>query len=122
MRPYCKKVTATGFMCGHGLPCPYHATPAPAPAEYPGPCARCGATADACACAGGESGPFRLTAREERLTRAAQRAIPWLVLLGDTIGNGTPADPDGRCAALADLHEALGADDVPNAYPARVPQ
>ena len=52
--------------------------------------------------------------REDKLVQAVKQAIPWLVLLGDYIGNGTKDDPEGRCAAIAALHDALGADDVPN--------
>jgi hypothetical protein len=80
--------------------------------------------AEGCACVGpgGESGPFR-PSREERLARAAQQAIPWLVLLGDYIGNGTRALPNGRCDAIMALR-ALGPDAsnaVPDGYPRRPP-
>lgn len=53
----------------------------------------------------------------EKARLAIKSAIPWLVLLGDYIGNGTNANPHGRCDALAALHEVLGDDDVANAYP-----
>lgn len=56
--------------------------------------------------------------REDKLVAAAKQAIPWLVLLGDLIGNGTPAQPNGRCEAILALSDALGADDdVPRGLP-----
>jgi len=56
--------------------------------------------------------------REKKLEAAAKRAIPWLVLLGDYIGNGVLGDENGRCNTIAALSEALGdADDVPRALP-----
>ena len=58
--------------------------------------------------------------REKKLEAAAKRTIPWLVLLGNHIGNGVPGDENGRCDALAALSEALGsADDVPRAIPGK---
>lgn len=41
------------------------------------------------------------------LVRALRLAEPWLVKLGDHIGNGTPEDPMGRCAALLAVRHAL---------------
>jgi len=41
------------------------------------------------------------------LVSAAMNAIPWLILLGDHIGNGTPDDPNGRCDAILALREAI---------------
>ncbi len=41
------------------------------------------------------------------LVRALRLAEPWLVKLGDHIGNGTPEDPMGRCAALLAVRRAL---------------
>ena len=92
--PTCKIVTSTGFLCGNGLPCPYHggsahATTATATAAVP-------------------------MTREDKLVQAAKQAIPWLVLLGDYIGDGTEDDPEGRCAAIAALRDALGADALQN--------
>lgn len=56
--------------------------------------------------------------REKELEAAAKRAIPWLVLLGDYIGNGVVGDWQGRCETIQALSEALGdADDVPRDYP-----
>lgn len=53
------------------------------------------------------------------LLAACQDAIPWLVLLGDYIGNGTKGDPDGRCEVIDLIHRALIAagNDVPNTLP-----
>ncbi|MFT3815793.1 MAG: hypothetical protein QM740_20915 [Acidovorax sp.] len=41
------------------------------------------------------------------LVRALRMAEPWLVKLGDHIGNGTPQDPMGRCNALLAVRRAL---------------
>lgn len=41
------------------------------------------------------------------LIRALRLAEPWLVKLGDLIGNGTPDDPMGRCTALLAVRRAL---------------
>lgn len=41
------------------------------------------------------------------LLRALRLAEPWLVKLGDHIGNGTPDDPMGRCTALLAVRRAL---------------
>lgn len=41
------------------------------------------------------------------LVRALRLAEPWLVKLGDHIGNGTPEDPMGRCAAVLAVRRAL---------------
>ena len=53
------------------------------------------------------------------LLAACQNALPWLVLLGDYIGNGTKGDPEGRCNAIDFIHRALIAagHDVPNSLP-----
>jgi hypothetical protein len=41
------------------------------------------------------------------LLAAAKMALPWLVLLGDKIGNGTPENPNGRCDAILALKDAI---------------
>jgi len=41
------------------------------------------------------------------LVRALRLAEPWLVKLGDHIGNGTRDDPMGRCTALLAVRRAL---------------
>lgn len=54
------------------------------------------------------------------LLAACQDALPWLILLGNYIGNGTKSDPDGRCNAIDLIHRALIAagHDIPNRLPA----
>ena len=39
--------------------------------------------------------------------QAIENSIPWMILLGDFIGNGTKEKPFGRCAAILRLHEAI---------------
>lgn len=53
------------------------------------------------------------------LLAACQDALPWLVLLGNYIGNGTKSDPEGRCNAIDLIHRALIAagHDIPNSLP-----
>jgi hypothetical protein len=41
---------------------------------------------------------------------AIQGALPWMILLGDYIGNGTKDDPMGRCNAILAMRNALGRD------------
>jgi hypothetical protein len=56
--------------------------------------------------------------REQQLEAAAKRAIPWLVLLGDFVGNGVCGDENGRCDTIQALRDALGdADNVVCGYP-----
>ena len=43
---------------------------------------------------------------------AIQGAMPWMILLGDYIGNGTKDDPVGRCKAILAMHKAIGRDTV----------
>ena len=38
---------------------------------------------------------------------AIQGAMPWMILLGDYIGNGTKDDPMGRCNAILAMRKAL---------------
>ena len=38
-------------------------------------------------------------------------ALPWMILLGDYIGNGTKDDPMGRCNAILKMNNALGRND-----------
>lgn len=47
------------------------------------------------------------------LARALRLAEPWLVKLGDHIGNGTPENPMGRCTALLALRRALARTSAP---------
>lgn len=42
---------------------------------------------------------------------AIQSAMPWMILLGDYIGNGTKDDPMGRCNAILKMNNALGRND-----------
>ena len=42
---------------------------------------------------------------------AIQGAMPWMILLGDYIGNGTKDDPMGRCNAILKMNNALGRND-----------
>lgn len=37
-----------------------------------------------------------------------KRALPYLVLLGDYIGNGPANDPEGRCALIAAIQDCVG--------------
>lgn len=37
-------------------------------------------------------------------------ALPWMILLGDYIGNGTKDDPMGRCNTILAMRKALGRD------------
>lgn len=53
---------------------------------------------------GTRNAPPAVTAQ---LVHALQLAEPWLVKLGDHIGNGTPQDPLGRCLALFAVRQAL---------------
>ena len=39
---------------------------------------------------------------------AIQGAMPWMILLGNYIGNGTKDDPMGRCNAILAMRKALG--------------
>lgn len=41
------------------------------------------------------------------LLGAATEAIPWLVRLGDFIGNGEGSKPTGRCEAIGALRDAI---------------
>jgi hypothetical protein len=42
-----------------------------------------------------------------RLRAACEKALPWLIRLGDLIGNGDGKDPMGRCDAVLAIREAL---------------
>lgn len=48
-----------------------------------------------------------LIAAAPELLTALKEALPWLLLLGDKIGNGTPTDPDGRCRAVLAVRDAI---------------
>jgi hypothetical protein len=55
-----------------------------------------------------------MTKRQEQLLAVAplaldtlQAALPYLVLLGDYIGNGTKEDPEGRCKVIERVTYAL---------------
>lgn len=41
---------------------------------------------------------------------AIKDALPWMILLGNYIGNGTKDDPMGRCNAILAMRNALGGD------------
>lgn len=56
--------------------------------------------------AGGDT-PATATVSVPALVRALRLAEPWLVKLGDHIGNGTPEDPMGRCNAVLAVRRAL---------------
>lgn len=45
----------------------------------------------------------------EQMMEAIRKAHPWLILLGDHIGNGTPENPMGRCEAVLALHNIIAA-------------
>ena len=49
----------------------------------------------------------RLIAAAPELLAALQATLPWLVLLGDHIGNGTKDAPNGRCDAILAARAAL---------------
>lgn len=59
--------------------------------------------------------PAAASAPAPLLVRALRLAEPWLVKLGDHIGNGTPDDPTGRCAALLAVRRALARSPAVNA-------
>jgi hypothetical protein len=48
-----------------------------------------------------------LHAASPTMLAALREALPWLIMLGDKIGNGTPDDPDGRCRAVAAVRAAI---------------
>jgi hypothetical protein len=50
----------------------------------------------------------QLQAERGRMRDAIKGALPWLILLGDHIGNGTQDDPMGRCDAILALRRAIG--------------
>ena len=53
-----------------------------------------------------------LNAEGNEMMFAIQGAMPWMILLGDYIGNGTKDDPVGRCKAILAMHKAIGMDTV----------
>lgn len=61
-----------------------------------------------------------LNAECREMMLAIQGAMPWMILLGDYIGNGTEGDPMGRCNAILAMHKALGRDDEETEDPERV--
>lgn len=68
-----------------------------------------------------------MTKRQEQLLAVApkaldalQAALPYLVLLGDYIGNGTKEDPEGRCKVIERVVSAL--DDAGMSYRVGRPQ
>jgi hypothetical protein len=52
-------------------------------------------------------GNARLFAAAPDMLAALKEALPWLVLLGDKIGNGTLTDPEGRCRAVLSVRNAI---------------
>lgn len=59
--------------------------------------------------------PTAASAPAPLLVRALRLAEPWLVKLGDHIGNGTPDDPMGRCTALLAVRRTLARSQDPDA-------
>ncbi len=55
----------------------------------------------------------RLMAAAPALAAALAQALPWLILLGDYIGNGTQANPMGRCDAILAARDALDGAGIP---------
>lgn len=51
-----------------------------------------------------------LNAEGNEMMFAIQGALPWMILLGDYIGNGTKDDPMGRCNAILAMRKALDRD------------
>lgn len=51
-----------------------------------------------------------LNAECNKMMFAIQGAMPWMIMLGDYIGNGTNDDPMGRCNAILAMRNALGRD------------
>jgi hypothetical protein len=51
------------------------------------------------------------------LMLAVQGALPWMILLGNYIGNGTKEDPMGRCNAILAMRDALGREDDDDGNP-----
>jgi hypothetical protein len=49
----------------------------------------------------------KLMGASPELAAALAGALPWLILLGDFIGNGTKANPEGRCDAILAARDAL---------------
>lgn len=45
--------------------------------------------------------------RDRLLLDTLKRTLRWLILLGDHIGNGTPADPNGRCDTILVVRRAI---------------
>lgn len=52
-----------------------------------------------------------LNAEGNELALSIMGALPWMILLGDYIGNGTKDDPMGRCNAILKMNNALGRND-----------
>lgn len=52
-----------------------------------------------------------LNAEGNELALSIMGAMPWMILLGDYIGNGTKEDPMGRCNAILKMNNALGRND-----------
>ena len=52
-----------------------------------------------------------LNAECNELALSIMDALPWMILLGDYIGNGTKDDPMGRCNAILKMNNALGRND-----------
>ena len=51
-----------------------------------------------------------LNAEGNDMMFAIQGAMPWMILLGDYIGNGTKDEPMGRCNAILAMRKAIGRD------------
>ena len=51
-----------------------------------------------------------LNAEGNELALSIMGALPWMILLGDYIGNGTKDDPMGRCNAILAMRKSLGWD------------
>lgn len=52
-----------------------------------------------------------LNAEGNELALSIMGALPWMILLGNYIGNGTKDDPMGRCNAILKMNNALGRND-----------
>ena len=50
----------------------------------------------------------RLSTAAERRDALLRRCVPYLVLLGDFIGNGPKNDPEGRCTLIGDIQDEIG--------------
>ena len=79
MRPTCKQVTATGFICGHTIPCPFH--PATAFEEEHHPACRC---------------PRRCKPRHKAGVRNGAEGAPMVVVNGPQPLRPRPSDGQER--------------------------